>query len=680
MNKLAQSKSLYLLQHKENPVAWYPWGAEAIEKAQAENKPIFLSIGYSSCHWCHVMAHESFSDQTTAEFLNKNFICIKVDREEHPDLDAYYQEACQLFIKSGGWPLSAFLLPDLRPFFVGTYYPKTPSSKGGPSFLQLAQELERVFKTEKGQVEQNADQVTKALSEKRRPKEDIPFPGHFPPPMAILDAIKEYRDLEKGGWGEAPKFPHFPFLEWSLEQMLDGMVEQEHGHFIIKTCENLLFGGVFDHARGGIHRYSVDREFLVPHFEKMLYDQSGLIRTLSKLSLVYPHNFVFDALFSTLLYVEKELLSETGYLFSAQDADSEGVEGLYYTFSEQEFEDLINNIESDKELDTELYKKWFRIQKKGNFDHELNVLSLDPQYKQEFLASEAWDNIRQIRQQALEARKGRIPPKTDNKGISSWNFLMISSLVDVLQYCRVPPIKEVATRILNSIVDGSYQHFLLELKEGKRRIRHSTTLGPEVLYLEDYVAFAEAMTRLYEISGNAIFKDNLKDTMDFISTEFLKDDQLFVRSIHQNNQNMPPVQEANSLDTSYKSSVATYCSLVRRTAVLFKDDKWLKASEGLLISLTQQALRNPIVSGEALRALTYPTSTYRAMEVPQEWQSQSAFQELISYFMPRFVISYHQRGNDEWQICNLTACELQGTGIESFQEKLIPKREPRSEN
>ena len=674
MNKLAQSKSLYLLQHKDNPVHWYPWGEEAIAKAQSENKPIFLSIGYSSCHWCHVMGHESFSDQNTADFLNKNFICIKVDREEHPDLDAYYQEACQMFIKSGGWPLSAFLLPDLRPYFVGTYYPKTPNQKGGPSFLQLAQELERVYQNEKEQVQQNAEQVSKALNESRKPKEDIPFPGHFPPPMAILDAIKEYRDLERGGWGEAPKFPHFPFIEWALEQMLDGMVEQEQGHFIIKTCENLLFGGVFDHARGGIHRYSVDKEFLVPHFEKMLYDQSGLIRTLTKLSLVYPHAFVFDALFSTLLYIEKEMLSDNGYLFSAQDADSEGVEGLYYTFSEEEFEDLVNKVESEKELDLELYKKWFRIQKKGNFDHELNVLSLDPKYKQEYLGQETWENVRKIREQALIARKMRIPPKTDNKGISSWNFLMISSLVDVLQYCRVVPIKDVATRILNSIVDGSYQNFLLETKEGKRRIRHSTTLEPEVLYLEDYVTFAEAMLRLYEISGNAIFKDNLKDTLDFITSEFLKDDRLFVRSLNQTGAHMAPALEANALDTSYKSSVATFCSIVRRSSVLFKDEKWLKAIEVMMKSLTQQALRNPIVSGEALRALTYPDTTYKTMEVPQEWQSQAAFQELISYFMPHFVVSYHQRGNDEWQICNLTTYELQKTGIESFKEKLIPKK------
>ncbi|GAB4011701.1 MAG: thioredoxin domain-containing protein [Bdellovibrio sp.] len=674
MNKLANSKSLYLLQHKDNPVDWHPWGPEAIEKARSLNRPIFLSIGYSSCHWCHVMAEESFEDEAVAKLLNDNFVCIKVDREEHPNLDSYYQEACQLFIKSGGWPLSAFLLPDLRPYFVGTFYPKVATKSGGPTFPQLVQELGRVYNDEKEQVLSNADQVAKALSEKRRPKEDIPFPGHFPAPMAILDAVKEYRDNENGGWGEAPKFPHFSFMEWAAEQMIDGMVDKEQGQFIIKTLDHLLMGGVFDQARGGIHRYSVDKEFLVPHFEKMLYDQSGLIRVLSKFSLIYPHALVFDALYTTLLYLEKEMLSDNGHLFSAQDADSEGVEGLYYTFTSEEFEDLVNKAEFEGDLDAEQMKKWFRISTQGNFENGLNVLALDPNIKDQFFSQEEWEKIRAIRKAALDERQKRIPPKTDNKGVASWNFLMIASLTDVLQYCRVAPIREVATRILNSIVDGSYINFLVETPDKKRRIRHTTTMTPEVLHLEDYVSFSESMLRLYEISGNPVFKENLRDTIDFILNEFLKGDQLFITSTSLPQDLLPPNLEAQPFDGSFKSSSATFCAVVRRAAVLFKNSQWLEKTKDLRETVAQCALRNPIISGEALRALTYPDMTYRTLEVPLKWQSTPEFQEQMSYFMPRFVISYQDRNEDEWQICNMTACEVQGKGLQEFKDKLMPKQ------
>ncbi|MCR9206500.1 MAG: thioredoxin domain-containing protein, partial [Halobacteriovoraceae bacterium] len=238
-NRLKDQQSAYLKQHQANPVHWYPYGPEALQKAKEEDKPIFLSIGYSSCHWCHVMAGESFSDQETADFLNENFISIKVDREEHPDIDNYYQQACQLFINSGGWPLSAFLLPDMRPYFVGTYYPKDKKGEGA-TFMELLSELKRAFHEDKEQVETNATNVTKAIKDGLGPKEEVPFQGHFPPPMAVMDAIKEFRDEENGGFGTAPKFPHFSFYEWSVEQILEGMIDKYHGQHLVESLEHIL--------------------------------------------------------------------------------------------------------------------------------------------------------------------------------------------------------------------------------------------------------------------------------------------------------------------------------------------------------------------------------------------------------------------------------------------------------
>ena len=247
-NRLKNEKSLYLKQHQNNPIHWWPYGPEALNASRTENKPIFMSIGYSSCHWCHVMAHDSFINETIAKFMNENFICIKVDREEYPDLDNYYQRAAQMFSNNGGWPLSAFLLPDMRPFFVGTYYPAV-SKDGGPNFFDLVKELRRAYDTETEQVLKNAVQVSESIAAGNTSKEKIKFEGHFPAPNGILEAIKEFQDKEWGGYGSAPKFPHFAFFEWAIEQMLEGMVTREQGEFIISSMEKMLMGGINDHAR-----------------------------------------------------------------------------------------------------------------------------------------------------------------------------------------------------------------------------------------------------------------------------------------------------------------------------------------------------------------------------------------------------------------------------------------------
>ncbi|MFZ8933868.1 MAG: thioredoxin domain-containing protein [Bacteriovoracaceae bacterium] len=456
-NRLKDEKSAYLLQHKDNPVHWYPYGPEALEASRIENRPIFLSIGYSSCHWCHVMAHESFEDQETADFLNENFICIKVDKEEHPDLDSYYQIACQLFTNSGGWPLSAFLLPDMRPFFVGTYYPKN-AGPGRPNFMEILKELHRAFVTDDKLIKENAEKVTEQIEMGLVPQEKVDFKGHYPPPQSILEAVKSFKDTDSGGYGAPPKFPHFAFYDWALEQMLEGMIPKEQGDHIIFSLEKMLFGGIYDHARGGIHRYSVDKEWLVPHFEKMLYDQAGLLKVLSKLGLIYQSPLVYDALNDTLDYLENEMLSENNFFFSAQDADSEGVEGLYFTFTKEEFEDILNGIDENANKDE--VSSWFQISEEGNFEKGLNIISLNYDLKDQIYQKENWELIRKIRSGLREERKQRIPPLTDNKGVASWNFMALTALVDVIQYCPIESLVLKATTLFNKALEGVYTSFL----------------------------------------------------------------------------------------------------------------------------------------------------------------------------------------------------------------------------
>lgn len=683
-NRLKSEKSLYLKQHSDNPIHWYAYGPDALEAAKSQNKPIFLSIGYSSCHWCHVMAHDSFMNESVAEFLNEFYICIKVDREEFPDLDNYYQKAAQLFSNNGGWPLSAFLLPDTRPFFVGTYYPAVSKSKeNGPNFSDLIKELRRAYDQEKDQVEKNAIQVTDTIKAGNQNKDKVQFAGHFPPPNGILEAIKDFRDLNWGGYGAAPKFPNFSFYEWAIEQMLEGMVSREQGEFIISSMEKMLMGAINDHARGGIHRYSTDEKWLVPHFEKMLYDQAGFLKMLVKLSLVHPSPLVLDTIINTLHYLEDEMLADNEdekslkYFFSAQDADSEGVEGLYFTFSYAEFEDLLNKHDNENEIlskNFENIKKWFQITDAGNFDHQLNVISLSPAFKDEYYLPENWEIVRLVRKAIIMERRERIPPITDNKGVASWNFMMLTALVDVVQYSQLDIIKRMASTLLNKVIEGIFKTFLIQDEAGIK-MRHSTTKSYSHPYLEDFVSFAESQLRLYEISANGVFKQNFMDAMKFITNEFLDGNKMLTRAKLAENSELYPNQEYNIFDSSFKSPVATFIMLSRRASVLFADQGYVNNILPLMEDVTHTALKiNPVSSGEALRALTYPAEVYRTMKVPRAWTQDETFTNMLPYFLSRFVIDYHDDGL-EWQVCTMNSCELRGNGIEEFKKTLTPSEE-----
>jgi len=688
-NILEQQASAYLKQHASNPVAWQPWSADTLQLAKTMQRPIFLSIGYSTCHWCHVMAHESFEDAETAKFLNDNFICIKVDREEFPDVDRYYQDACQLFLGRGGWPLSAFLLPDQRPFFVGTYFPKT-GREGAPSFKELTSELLRAFKEQRSVVDENAEKAVAAIQQGPLDRnQKIKYQGHFPHPMAITGALVKIKDLEHGSYGKAPKFPHHSYYEWAVEQILEGMLSDEESKFIINSLVKMVEGGMIDHVRGGMHRYSTDEHFTVPHFEKMLYDQAGLLRVLAKLGSLAPSPLIFDTLMNTLDYLEKEMLAGPGHLMAAQDADSEGVEGLYYCYTMEEFEDALANSDDEELIEKQdKVKQLFSITPGGNFEHALNVVrfprTLTDEDRVEIYTPEIWNLIRKARTALWQSRKNRIPPLTDNKGLASWNFLTMSALVDVVQYCPVLPIKEKGGQLIKGLIEGMYQTFLVSKNPNEAmRLRHSTTLGTELCYFEDYVFFAETMLRLYELSATEVFKINFNETMTFILETFLekKDDILEFKMRPVSGDSGPwatgPNQACYGFDSSYKSPKATMQLLLRRGAVLNLNNEWLALADQLKEDLTQETLRNPFACGEALRALTYPNDAFRVVKVPQNWKDEPEFLGIINYFLSRFVIDYGPEAkgeNQPWQICNFQNCEMQGKTLKEFVTALTPQQ------
>lgn len=673
MNELKNESSAYLKQHQNNPVHWKAWGPEAFQKALDEKKPIFLSIGYSSCHWCHVMAHESFEDADTAKVLNDHFVSIKVDREELPDVDQYYQLACQVMNGRGGWPLSVFLTPEAKPFFIGTYFPKH-GNQNMPSFMDVLTHLKEGLKNERTEIEENALKITQALKQPPRASKKVEFSGEFPTAFAVLNALKNYQDNEFGGYGNEPKFPQFSFYEWAVEQMLEGVIPEEQGKHILKSLEMMIMGGIYDHARGGIHRYSVDKKWLVPHFEKMLYDQAGFLKTISKAALIYPTPVFFDGLIQTLDYLNNEMLSDDGYFFAAQDADSEGVEGLYFTFSKEEFMDAVIQFDENLSEHMDDILNWFGISEEGNFEHKLNVLSLNYSQREKFYSPEKWDIIRKVRQAILIERQGRIPPATDSKGIASWNFQMISALIDVVQYSRIDAITKSASALLNKVVEGIHERFLgiMQVEGGqKTRILNTTTREEHLPLFENYVMFAEAELRFYEISANKTFLENGLETLKFIFKAFFKDDEFMTRSLEFSDAQYFDNIHAPISDQSYKSPVATYISLIRKWSLLPEikeiEDQMLKTIE----EIKHLTLQNPLAFGEMLRALTYPSEAYRKLDIPKAWLTKQEFQKFFPNFSIRFLLNFTEDEN-KWQICTKTECELQGNSFEEFLNVFTP--------
>ncbi|MGZ3789546.1 MAG: hypothetical protein ACXVLQ_13545 [Bacteriovorax sp.] len=338
---------------------------------------------------------------------------------------------------------------------------------------------------------------------------------------------------------------------------------------------------------------------------------------------------------------------------------------------------MINKNDNENETlakNLDKIKKWFQITDKGNFEHGLNVISLNPNYKEEYYQQENWDIVRAVRRAIVNERKDRIPPATDNKGVASWNFMMISALVDVVQYTQLDVIKRMASNLLNKVIEGVFKTFLIQDPNGIK-MRHTTTMPFSHPYLEDFVTFAEAQLRLYEISANAIFKQNFQDVMSFITKEFLDGDKMLTRARLAENFELYPNQEYSVFDSSFKSPVGTFIMLSRRAAVLFGERSYEENISDLKDNVTHTILKiNPVSSGEVLRALSYPSEVYRVMKIPRSWTQNEQFVKMIPYFLTRFVIDYHDDG-EEWQVCTMSSCELKGNGVFDFIKTLTPQEE-----
>ena len=485
-NQLKSETSPYLLQHAQNPVNWYPWCEEAFEKAKTENKPIFLSIGYSTCHWCHVMAEESFEDNKTAEILNKYFISIKVDREERPDIDNVYMSVCQAFTGSGGWPMSIFMTWDKKPFFAGTYFP--PQSRYGmPSFSELLNTIANQWYSNKKYLLESAEKIIKHLintqsDEKTQTNSDL---------IQRAVQIFEYTfDSTHGGFGDAPKFPTPHNL---LFLML--YAKQHNNSDALKMAEKTLLqmrkGGIFDHIGYGFSRYSTDKYYLAPHFEKMLYDNALLIIAYSSLYSISKKNIYLDTAEKTAECILNEMTSEVGGFYSAQDADSEGVEGKYYTFSPDEIIDILGE-EKGRE-----FAEVFDITENGNFEG-MNIPNL---LKSGDLKTDFQEEIKKL----YHYRKNRFMLHLDDKILLSWNSMMISALSMLYRVTRNKKYLNAAQKSQKFIENNMSEELRLytSFRDGKRS-KHA--------FLDDYAFYIAALIELY---SSTLDKNYLKKAEKF---------------------------------------------------------------------------------------------------------------------------------------------------------------------
>ncbi len=508
-NRLVNEQSPYLRQHAYNPVDWYPWGEEALKRAREENKPILLSIGYSACHWCHVMERESFENETIARLMNENFVPIKVDREERPDLDQIYMDAVQLITGRGGWPLTMFLTPDGRPFFGGTYWP--PEDRHGmPGFGRILTAVANAYRSGAREVSHNVEKLTEALGALSSYE---PAAGEMRRDLAVAAArsLAGAYDSINGGIGGAPKFPN-TFVFSLFLRVFAGEGDEAMGEMVRHTLKKMARGGIYDQIGGGFHRYSVDERWMVPHFEKMLYDNALLARLYADAGRALNEAEFLAVSREILDYVLREMTSPEGGFYSSQDADSEGEEGKFFLWTLREVERIVGPDLAP------IAERYFDITEEGNFEQR-NILhrTIEPADAARMFGKteeEIESAIAAIRAKLLAARNQRVHPGRDEKILTAWNAMMISAFAEGYRAHHEPRYLEAARRaaefILRTMWDG--RALKRSYKDGVARFN---------AYLEDYALLAGAMLDMYQASLDSAWLERARMLADVILDRFL---------------------------------------------------------------------------------------------------------------------------------------------------------------
>ncbi len=587
-NNLSKETSPYLLQHKDNPVEWYSWNDESLKKAKDENKPIFLSVGYSSCHWCHVMAHESFENDDVAKIMNENFVNIKVDREERPDLDDIYQKICQMSTGQGGWPLSVFLTPEQKPFYVGTYFPVL-DSYGRPGFGSLCRQLAQAWKEKPKDVGTSAEQFMSNLTKLERVSDG----GEIE--KAILDEaavnLLQVADTNYGGFGQAPKFPNAANLSFMFRySKLSGITKFQE--FALMTLKKMAKGGIFDQIGGGFHRYSTDGRWLVPHFEKMLYDNALLPPVYAEAYQITKDPFYLGVVTKTLDYVMREMTSTSGLFYSAQDADTNGEEGQTFVWKKREIENILGD-------DSEIFCIYYDVTDGGNFEgntilaNNINISSLS--FKFNKTEDEITELLKRSSKKLLDIRSKRDQPGTDDKIITSWNSMMISAFAKGYRISGNEKYLNAATNAAKYFSEqfSKYGFIHRTFKNDIPKLNG---------YLDDYAYLVNSLIDVFEITSDAYFLDMAQNIANYMIKHFWNENEksfYFTADTHES----LIVRPKNYYDLSVPSGNSVAANVLLKLHHLVNDKKFLKISKQILELNGTSAAENPFAFGYLLNVM-----------------------------------------------------------------------------
>jgi len=591
-NKLENESSPYLLQHKDNPVDWHPWGPEALERAKSEQRPIFLSIGYSACHWCHVMEHESFEDQQIAMIINERFVAIKVDREERPDLDQIYMNATQMMTGRGGWPMSVFLTPGLKPFYCGTYFP--PSARGGmPGFDDVLRAVYDAWLMRRDQVEQMASQLTEELSRAGQ----ATSPGQLSRDFieAAVGQLARSFDARWGGFGAAPKFPHPMDLQLLLRYW-HRTGHAESLEMVRTTLDRMAAGGIYDHLGGGFARYSVDARWLVPHFEKMLYDNALLAGVYVEAFQATGDANYAQVARETIEYVLRDMTGPEGGFYSAEDADSEGHEGKFYVWTPDEIEAVLGDDAGAT------FGRVFDVSDSGNFEGT-NILNLPKTLAQSaaILGRDADDLAQELtasRAKLFAVREGRIHPGKDDKVLVAWNGLMIDALARAAAALGEPRYAAAAAKAADFM--------RTKLLRADGRLLHTYRHGTAKLdaYLDDYACLANGLMSLYEATFDATHLAEAARLLDIVLGHFadpLAGGFFYTADDHE----QLIARNKDATDASVPSASGITAFALARLGKFTGDQKYIAAAEGTLTAAAGLMQQAPAAMGQMLLALDF---------------------------------------------------------------------------
>jgi uncharacterized protein len=595
-NRLAGEASPYLLQHAHNPVNWYPWGEEALQRAVAEDKPILVSIGYAACHWCHVMERESFENEATAAIMNEHFINIKIDREERPDLDHIYMDALQAMSGQGGWPLNVFLLPNKQPFYGGTYFPPV-QAYNRPSWTEVLQAIAGAFREKRGELEEQAKHMTEHLENSNKFGVDaaksvelVPIAELFTKQQChdAAKAIMAQADKEWGGFGRAPKFPGTFSIRYLLQYdhaFGDAAAKEQ----ALLSLDKMIQGGLYDQLGGGFARYSTDAMWLAPHFEKMLYDNALLIDAMADAHQLTKKEIYLDTITHTMEFIQREMTSPEGAFYAALDADSEGVEGKFYTWSKEEIENILGD-------QAELFCRFYDVRDEGNWEHT-NILWITEPLSEFVKGTELTIEKLQVmlaesRAKLLQVRNKRIRPGLDDKILLGWNALMIHACCKAYSVSGTKAYLDMAEKAMTFLLDALQQPG----ESGALYHTYKNGAAKYPAFLDDYAYVIRALIALQEVTGNLFYIRRAKALASFVEAAFGDEEEIYFYYTA-TGQTDVIVRKKEIYDGAVPSGNAVMACNLWYLSVVFDQHEWAKRATGMLAGLAQTTVRYPTSFG-----------------------------------------------------------------------------------